>query len=191
MVAMIKERMLGYYPEIIKQIYEIQTIVEAEYPEIELSINGIESVLNDAYLTTMGESRIKQWESFLGIGASQTATLEERRTEIIGRIRGYRKVNTDYIYELAKLLTGGFVESISFYNGVLSMEIVPLEDDESVQWEGFEKALKRSLPAHIGIDVQRSFGSWQDIKDNFNTWNDVKNEFDQWNDVYLYRTFYA
>ena len=63
------ERMNSYYPEVIRTIAEFQAIIDSEYPEFEGLESGRDEVINDAYLPTMSEARISQWEQLLNIKA--------------------------------------------------------------------------------------------------------------------------
>lgn len=184
---MIDERMLDYYPEVIKAIYEIQAIVQAEYPEFELQADSLWNLINEAYFTTMGEERVKQWEQLLNIQPLSDSTIEDRRETIIARIRGSGKLNTQLIYKIVHIFTQGDVESY-FSNSTIYVKIFPPAGNKEYKYINLKKELQKHIPAHLGLDVKRAFCIWHNIKIEFNDWNDVLNNFATWEDVMLFVT---
>lgn len=182
---MIDERMLGYYPEVVKAIYEIQAIVQAEYPEFELQADSLWGLIDEAYLTTMGEERIKQWEQLLSIQPLPDSTIEDRRETIIARIRGNGKLNTESIQLIVNAFTGGRARSW-VENSTLYVEIKPPKGNKQYKFENVENELERRKPAHLGFNVSRLYSAWLNIKVEFSNWEEVETEFDTWEDVFYY-----
>jgi hypothetical protein len=182
---MYQERMIGYYPPVLSAILEFQAIVEAEYPEYEdLSATG-ENVLKNAYLLTMGEERIEQWERILGITVRDNSTVQDRRDVVIARIRGQGKLNTAVINSIVNAFTGG--TAVSWVeDSVLYVEITPPPNNKQYKFENVEQELRKKIPAHIGLNVRRNYAEWNDIKNNFDTWNDVKAELGTWTEVMFF-----
>ena len=60
------ERMKSYWCDAIARLLEFQAIVKAEGFEVDFLKSDIELLVNEAYLTTMGEERIGSWEKALG-----------------------------------------------------------------------------------------------------------------------------
>ncbi len=180
-----RERMLNYYPEIIKEIYEIQAIIDGEYPEFELTDEAMRGIANNAYLPTMDEARICQWEKLLKINPLPNSTAEDRRDNIIARIRGTGKLNTEAINNIVNAFTNGQAVS-RIENSVLYVGILPPLNNKQFKFANVEKELANRVPAHLGLSVLRVYGSWQDIKNDFAEWNEVKTDFATWEDVYIY-----
>lgn len=182
------ERMNSYYPEVIRTIAEFQAIIDSEYPEFEGLESGRDEVINDAYLPTMSEARISQWEQLLNIKALENSTLDDRRDTIIARIRGTGKLNTELISSIVNAFTGGSANSW-IKDSTLYVEITPPPTDKQYYFENVESEINKRVPAHLGLNVSRNYFEWSQIKSDFATWGDVKNNFDTWNDVYLYVPF--
>ena len=185
---MYRERMNNYYPQVVQAITEFQAIIDSEYPEFEGLEKGVENVINDAYLLTMGEERITQWEHVLSIRPLEGSSVSDRRETIVARIRGQGKLNTDTINSIVNAFTGGTANSW-VKNGVLYVEITPPPGNKQYQFANVEQELSLKVPAHLGFAVSRNYFSWAEIKKVAPTWNDVKNNFDTWNDVYLFVPF--
>lgn len=181
------ERMLDYYPEVIKAITEFQAIIDAECPEIELLNISQEDVIDNAYLLTMGEERVTQWERILGINALGDSTLQDRRDTVVARIRGQGKLNTTTINSIVNAFTGGTANSW-VANSCLYVEITPPPNNKSYRFENVEQELRKKVPAHLGFKVSRNYFTWGDIYTNFNDWQAV-NDYGDWESIYLFVPF--
>ena len=182
---MYQHRMIGYYPEIIAMIKEFQAIITAEAPEFDLHAEGRDHVLADAYISTMQEDRISQWEKALGIIPVADSTVSDRRETVIARIRGQGKLNTAAISSIVNAFTGGTANSW-VANSTLYVEITPPPTNKSYKFANVEQELKKKVPAHIKLNVYRNYFEWGELKSMCDTWQDVKDTFDTWGDVVLY-----
>ena len=179
---MYRERMIGYYPQVIQAILEFQAIIDGEYPEIEGLAESTEQIINDAYLTTMSEDRIEQWANMLGIRPIEGSSVSDRRETVIARIRGQGKLNTELINIIVGTFTGGTAESW-IEDGVLCVEIALPPDNKQFQFLNVEQELKNKLPAHLGLRVSRNYYNWEEIDDICPTWADIRNTYATWEDV--------
>lgn len=179
-----KERMNGYYPRVVDKIEEIRAIIDAEYPEFENLSSAKDSITQDAYLLTMGEDRIIEWEQILGIKPLDGSSMDDRRETIIARIRGQGKLNTALINSIVKTFTGGTANSW-IKDSVLYVEITPPPEDKSYQFANVEQELKHKIPAHLGFNVYRNYFDWGELSKDIETWQDVYDTFDTWTDVLI------
>lgn len=180
--------MNSYYPQVIQSILEFQAIIDSEYPELESISDGAERVINDAYLTTMSEDRIEQWENMLGIQPLENSSVSDRRETVIARIRGQGKLNTELINIIVGTFTGGTANSW-VKNGVLYVEITPPPNNKQYQFLNVEQELKNKIPAHLGLQVSRNYYTWEEIENTYATWGDVESTFGTWEDVLLFVPF--
>ncbi len=179
---MYRDRMNSYYPKVIQSILEFQAIIDSEYPELESVSDGTERVINDAYLTTMSEDRIEQWENMLGIQPIEGSSISDRRETIIARIRGQGKLNTELINIIVGTFTGGTAES-EVRDGVLYVEIALPPNNKQFQFLNVEQELKNKLPTHLGLQVSRNYYNWEEIDDICPTWTDIRDTYATWEDV--------
>ena len=185
---MYRERMNGYYPEVIRAIEEFKAIIDGEYPEIE-EVNTVnESLVADAYLTTMGEERVAQWESMLGIAPREGTTVDDRRETVIARIRGQGKLNSTLINTIVNTFTGGTANSW-IENSVLYVEITPPPGNKTFVFENVEQELRNKIPSHLGFQVSRNYYTWSEVQARYSTWGSVKENFTDWNEVLLFSPF--
>lgn len=76
-------QLMEYLPPFFSKVREYQAINEALQPEIDLLRLRAERYRKDMYLETLTEEGCKHWETIMNIVPSGTATLEDRRNEII------------------------------------------------------------------------------------------------------------
>lgn len=180
-----KNRMINYYPNIVKQIKEIQSIVDAEYPEFCELDTEREVVLTNAWLSTMDESRILQWEQILHITPLEDSTLQDRREVIIARIFGGFKLNTQSIENIVHMFTNGYAGSW-FKDSTIYVIVYPPQGNKQYKFENVEAELMRRKPAHLNMVVDRGYPYWQDIYDYMDDWQDVMDTCETWDDVKMY-----
>lgn len=188
MVIDYNKRMIEYYPMVIQQILEFQAIIDSEAPEIELAAKGIERVTTDAYLTTMTEERIEQWEHILGIRPRSDSTVENRRDTIIARIRGQGKLNTELINLIVRTFTGGTARSW-VANSTLYVEVTPPPDNKQYYFEDVEQEIARKIPAHLGFVIERNYFTWGEVDEQHNDWQQVLDDKQTWENVLLFIPF--
>lgn len=179
---MYRERMNGYYPQVIQSILEFQSIIDSEYPEIENLSGGTTKIIDDAYLTTLSEERIKQWENVLGIQPISNSSISDRRDTIVARIRGQGKLNTERINAIVNAFTGGTATSW-IENGTLNVEIKPPPENKQFRFENVEREIAKNVPAHLGFNIRRDYQLWSGVKYENATWSDVRVNFETWQDV--------
>lgn len=180
-----RNRMINYYPNIVKQIEEIQGIVDAEYPEFCELDTEREVVLANAWLSTMDESRILEWEQILHITPLEDSTLQDRREVIIARIFGGFKLNTQSIENIVHMFTNGYAGSW-FKDSTIYVIVYPPQGNKQYKFENVEAELMRRKPAHLNMIVDRGYPYWQDIYDYMDDWQDVMDTCETWDDVKMY-----
>ena len=194
-----RQRMTNCYPPAINNIYEFKAILDSEHPEFdEIST---ERITEDAYLLTMGEHRIAQWENMFSIVPTPGSTLEQRRDTIIARIRGQGKLNTELINRIVNAFTGGTAKSW-IEDSVLNISVLPAEGTKVYIFDNIIEELSQKIPAHLDINIFRAYRYWQDVLggklgskleedafDDFylsgftNSWGDIYRDHATWYDV--------
>ena len=182
------DRMINYYPQAIQAILEFNAIIDGESPEIQGISDGVQSVIDNAYLLTMGEKRIEQWENMLGIHPLEHSSESDRRDTIIARIRGQGKLNRELINIIVSTFTGGTANSW-VNDGVLYVEITPPPNNKQYRFENVEQELFKKVPAHLELNVQRNYFTWSEIENKYPTWQNVEDEFSTWENVLLFVPF--
>lgn len=180
-------RMINYYPPVIANITDFRALIGAEFPEVESLYDAKEEVLDNAFFTTMNESRIKEWENALKIVPLADSTIEDRRDVIISRIRGQGKLNSATIKSIVNSFTYGSAKSW-IEDGTLYVEITPPANNKQYRFENVEAALRNKVPLHIGLVVRRNYTEWDlllDVSAQDKTWQGVYDRHETWEDVLL------
>ena len=178
------ERMLNYYPQVIQQILEFKALTKVEGFEIDELKSAINVSVNEAYLTTMSESRVAEWEKLLGIVKGTEDTLEDRRETIVARIRGQGKLNTTLINSIVNAFTGGVANSY-IENSVLHVKITPPPENKQYKFANVVQELSKKVPAHLGLSVTRNYANWKEVYENYASWNAVS-QLDTWENLKLW-----
>ena len=179
------ERMWNYYPEIVKKIKEFPAMVQAKCPEMGFLSEERVKILNNAWMLTMDETRVKQWERLLGIVPLPDSTLEDRRETIAARVYGGYKLNTESIRAIVNIFTQSGCRSY-FRDSTIYVIIYPPSGDKTYKFENIENELWRRVPAHLNLNVSRSYSTWGDVNNHHASWNTLYNEYNNWEDVYFW-----
>lgn len=179
------ERMWNYYPEIVKKIKEFPAMVQAKCPEMGFLSKERVKILNNAWMLTMDETRVKQWERLLGIVPLPDSTLEDRRETIAARVYGGYKLNTESIRAIVNIFTQSGCRSY-FRDSTIYVIIYPPSGDKTYKFENIENELWRRVPAHLNLNVSRSYSTWGDVNNHHASWNTLYNEYNNWEDVYFW-----
>lgn len=174
-----------YLPLIFQDIVELEELSKAETPLIQELEEKTNRVVDDAFMTTMSESRLAEWEKALGIPPS-TDPLEQRRSVVLSRFRGTGKLNKTLINAMVNAFTGG-TSTVAFANGILTVKVAPPTStflDFSVS--KLTEELAKRKPAHLLLNVELSYITWGQIKNNFSSWQDIIDNFDNWTEVYSF-----
>lgn len=185
------ERMFNYYPEVIKAIREFQYLIGTQALEVEEMHEELVKILANAYVSTADENTLEKWEKFLGITPLEQGedTLEtwisDRRETVLARLYFTEKLNTKTIADVVKIFTGGEARSY-FRDGVIYVLISVPKNAKRFKFENVKQELQKKTPAHLLLQVDLNYRTWQHVKDNFATWGDVNN-LPNWEDVcYVY-----
>lgn len=178
------ERMLNYWPKAIKQIFEFQAFINAEGFEVDFLKSDIDLSVNEAYLTTMGEDRVAEWEKALAISPGKDENLQDRRDTIIARIRGQGKLNTKVIDAIVGAFTGGTARAY-VENGTLYVKIKPPPENKQYKFTNVVQELSKKTPAHLELAVSRDYATWGEVKANYASWNTIK-QLKTWEDLILW-----
>lgn len=181
--SVIGRRMYEYYPLVVQIIVDFQIVIASEYPEFEMAWTAKDDVLANAFLLTMGESRIAEWESILSLNHDDGDTLEQRRDAVVARLRGTGKLNTESINRIVNAFTGGTAESY-VRNSTLYVWILPPKEVKAYKFQAIEDEISARKPAHLGLHVERKFQTWRDVKSKCPTWEDESDKYNTWNDTF-------
>lgn len=184
MLVLSAERMMEYLPPYWHEYAEMKAIVQNEGAELDKLNNESEFILTDAFIMTMTERRIREWEKWLGL--PPTGTLEDRRWAILQYFAVISKLTKEAIQVLVSQLYKGARAIVRFKDSTIKITIKPLpeHDTEAIDFEILLKQLRTRKPCHIGLFADRYIGTWGEINKGFKTWGAVKGLRRNWQEVY-------
>lgn len=177
------KRMMEYLPPFWHEYAEMQQILQNEGLELDDLNEDSECILNDAFILTMGLSRIEEWESWLKLPPN--GTLEDRRMAILSYFAVISKMTRESIQTLVASLYSGARAEVVFKDSTISITIKPLPDHDSdeLDFQRLLDQLELRKPCHIALFTKRWYCTWGDIKNGFNTWQALKDDRNNWQHV--------
>ena len=151
-----------YLPLILQDIAEYEALSKAETPILEDLEARTNRVIDDSFLSTMSEERLREWEKALSIHPS-TDPISQRRSVVLSKFRGTGKLSGTLIKAMVNAFTGGQAE-VSFEGGVLTVGVTPPSSTfEGFSIEAVNDALSKRVPAHIMLNVELRYLTWGQI----------------------------
>lgn len=178
------DEMKNFLPPYWHEYDEMMEYLKALGADIDMLDTEKEFILTDAFIMTMTEQRIEQWEKWLKL--APVGTLDDRRLAILSYFAVISKMTRESIQTLVYTLYDGARSTVTFKNSMIYIVIKPLPENsnDELDFQRLLSQLQQRKPCHISLDVQRWYNRWQDIKDSFDTWEDLKNTCKSWQEVY-------
>ena len=177
------KRMMEYLPPFWHEYAEMQQILQNEGLELDDLDDSSNCILNDAFILTMGESRIEEWEAWLKLPPN--GTLDDRRMAILSYFAVITKMTRESIEVLVASLYSNARAEVIFKNSTVSITIKPLPDHDAdeLDFQRLLDQLKLRKPCHITLFTERWYCTWGDIKNGFNSWQALKDDRTNWQHV--------
>lgn len=178
----INQAMWKYIPPYYKNIKEANAIIDSEAKVFEKLNDDIQDLLFQFSVETATWGLVK-WEKLCGIVTDTSKPLEQRRSVVRSKLRGMGTVTAALIKNVAESYLNGEVEVVEksaeytiLIRFVGKLGIPPNLDD-------IKNALREIIPAHLLIDYEFTFTTW-DRLDSFNyTWDQIDALNKTWNEI--------
>ena len=180
------KEMMEYLPPYWHENEEMKRILHAQSVEIDRLHEDAFVILNDAFLLTMGEKRIVEWEKWLKL--PPTGSLEDRRLQIMRYFGVISKLNEEAIKVLVATLHDDARAKVQIIDSDIKITVIPLPENslDELDFTKLTEQLTIRKPCHLGLVIVRGYSNWGDVKNTIQTWGDVKNDFKNWEGVFLY-----
>ena len=177
--------MLNYLPPFWHENEEMRQILSVHEYEFNEALTESEIIIQDAFILTMSEDRVKQWEKALGLPPN--GTLEERRMAVLGYFSVIAKLTEESIKAMAIRLYDGARARIKFEDSTIKVEVVPLPKNYETQvaFPLLREWIYEKKPCHIALEVERYYTTWGEVKNDFSSWGKVVLQ-KTWQDVILF-----
>lgn len=146
-------KLIEYLPPFMQEYVEIQNIMEAEQPEIDLMWESSENALSDQFILEATEHGVKRWERMLNIAPKDTDNLDERKFRILTRLNQELPYTITKLEEALTTLCGAGEYSIDLQSGQYHIE-VKLALDNQKNYQAVVDLLTKMIPANMTQFVQ-------------------------------------
>ena len=161
----------GYLPEVLKNVRELDAIMDAENPEIEDLWQACEDSMNDQFISEATENGIARREKMLGITPFATDTLDDRRFRLLSRYMEDIPYTRKSLINMLTSLCGEGGYQLVISTGTFTVSVkVALTAKKQV--DSVRELLERILPYNMTFTVQLLYNTWGQIKDY--TWGELK-----------------
>ncbi|QEK12702.1 DUF2313 domain-containing protein [Crassaminicella thermophila] len=169
------------YKEIIKNqlpdgLYKDNGINDKELNVLGKALDDIQNEIDkleiELLLATATDEGLEKYEELLNIPTDILKPIDQRRSVIIGRIRGNATVTKDLIKSVAESYDKGTVEVIENFESYIF--IIKFIDTRGIppNIEDLKAAIEEIKPAHLAVEYEFTYTVWSEVKNI--TWNDVK-----------------
>lgn len=157
----------GYLPDILKDVREMQAIMEAENPEIQALWQACEDCMNDQFISEATKNGIARREKMLGILPSSTDTLEDRRLRLLSWYAQGIPYTRPGLAALLESLCGANGYALSIVTSALTVN-VKVDLVVKKQKEIVEGLLERVLSLNMVFTVELLYNTWEAV--SYYTW---------------------
>lgn len=170
-----------YLPEVLKNIWELDTIMRVETSAVQALWQACENCMNDQFISEATENGIARREKMLDITPYATDTLDDRRFRLLARYNENMPYTRRSLANLLASLCGenGYeltVVTAKFTVGV-KVALTAKKQEDSVR-----ELLERILPYNMVFTVELLYNTWEKARpyiwgalSNI-TWKEMKEE---------------
>ncbi|WP_379130956.1 putative phage tail protein [Paenibacillus sp. sgz500958] len=150
------ERLARYLPEYYSGVLEMEKLLGAEEPELALLESRVLDLLNQAYPASATWA-LERYEKELQIAVDRSKPVDQRRSVILSKMRGYGKVSGAMIHNVVQAFDEGTIEV-----GVSHAEykiIITFVDTLGIpaNLDDVKRALEEIKPAHMTLAYEFRF----------------------------------
>jgi hypothetical protein len=113
--------------------------------------DGVDTVVNNNFVSLMDTDALAQMETFLGIPLNQKRTLEARRKLVASYFIGGNHIGSPEIKDIVFRYTG-VSPSVGFKNSRIYVKLFPKDNSTFLPSDVME-CLKRKIPAHLSLSL--------------------------------------
>lgn len=156
---MFERKLIGYLPEILKNIKEYKAILEdGEQFEFQMLWEDINQTLDDQFIESSSSNAISRWEKMTNISPKGNATLEERKFTVLAKLNEQLPYTMPVLEQQLETLCGVGNYSIKLQHNIYKLTVrVALTAKNS--FDDVIAFLRRIVPANIEIDCSLKYNT--------------------------------
>jgi hypothetical protein len=147
-----ERKLIDYLPLFIQDYAEIKAIMDAEQVSVVKDWTDAENVMNDQFVVDATENGVKRWESILSITPKAIYTLDERKFNILAKLKCQLPYTIDTLKRALSALCGddGYSINLDTDNYTLTVKLA-LSNEHNV--EAVRELLDSMIPANLVTKV--------------------------------------
>lgn len=157
------ERLMRHMPKYYRGILEIETLQKAINDELEIMDAISKDVLDQFFIYTATWS-LPIWEKIFGLTVGdKTSNIQERRENLISKLRSYGTTTKEMIARVAKTFTNGEIEVVednsNYAFKILFTSIVGIPKNI----ENFKAVIEVIKPAHLNFSIEFRYNTHNQV----------------------------
>lgn len=165
-------RLVDYVPSYYDELLESSELLSAEDAEFARLNASIDDLLLQFNVSTATWG-LREWERICGITSDTNKTLGERRSNVKARLRGYGVVTKQHIKTVADGYYGGETEVIERFPEYIIVIKFTSSYGIPSNLSDLQAILREIIPAHLAIEYEFKFVTYDVLKGTYVTYNDV------------------
>lgn len=171
--------MLDYMPSYYWESFEAVEITKANASEFERLHDKINDLLDQFFIDTVTWG-IDYWEKRFNIPVNPIKPIEERRSLVKSKLRGYGSVSSTLIKNMAESFSGGEV-SIAFNPTTSTVEVTFIGTrGVPTNMTDIQNAISDIIPAHLGVSFSFTYLTWDTLESKNWNWNTLDSQVLTW-----------
>jgi len=148
-------------PNALVGIPDLEQLYEAADRQVEKLYEDLDQLDEDVFIDNMSETRVKRWETMLGLTPKETDTLQERRFAVHSRVVDKLPYSYRVILSDLKALDPDATLEIDYTNMKATVS-VDLSSQSMVA--AIQDLLEKKLPLNMTYTVETLYNVWRRIK---------------------------
>lgn len=164
--------LLKYLPKYYMRSVIMAAIMTSHEAELQKAADSFVESANQMFITK-ATTALSQYEVELGIAPNEAESYEIRRNRILSKKRGFGAVTLKTLEDVITTYIDGKVKvSIDYQNYTITVKFlsqkgIPTTINDVIF------AVNEIIPAHLKVEYEFSYRSWNDVAQHIGTWNDV------------------
>lgn len=162
--------MLGYLPPLYDNAPVFRRHLQAEGTELDPFWDGLQDIVNQFFADTATWS-LEAWEEEFGFPPNPSQTTEERRSRVLGRMRGNGTLTIKLIKQVAEAYNNGQVDVMTDYPS--ATYVVKFVDTRGVpsNLADLQAEIKRIVPTRYTVAFEFLYMTWDQFDAKNLTWD--------------------
>lgn len=142
----------NYWARVVRDTAEFQQIADAENPEFNTVLKCLYNILKDGFINDLTENGAMRWEKILELPVSSTATLEERKVQILTYLSIRRPYTIRVLRAMLSAIMGEGNYTLNINNDTSTLTIALASTVEHMQ-EKIDELCARVIPQNLVFEI--------------------------------------